>query len=446
VLRCSPSEARIARGPHAWRRTREGCYARRPPRETLPFVTAPASPRRLFEPVRLGPITLRNRTVRAAAFEGMCPGHRPSAELLAYHRAVAAGDVGMTTVAYAAVEQSGLSFAHQLWLRPEVVGALRELTDAVHAEGAKASIQIGHCGNMAKASVAGGRPIAPSARVNLYGPTWPRAMNEVDLDRVVESFGRAVGLARDAGFDAVEVHAGHGYLLSQFLSPYTNKRRDDYGGSLDNRMRLLRRVMARVREAARDDVAVVVKTNLRDGFPGGMELDEGLQVARAIAEEGADALVLSGGFVSRAPMYILRGSMPTRVMSRGMTSAWMRAGVALFGKVLVPSIPYDQSYFLADALEARAALSLPLIYVGGASSRASIDALLARGFDAVAMARALIEDPAFVRKLGEDEAASSPCDHCNYCAARIYTTTMSCYLREPPPPEVMRLLEKDKIS
>jgi 2,4-dienoyl-CoA reductase-like NADH-dependent reductase (Old Yellow Enzyme family) len=406
-------------------------------------VTDLSAPRRLFEAVRLGPLTLRNRTVRAAAFEGMCPGHRPSAALLAYHRAVAAGGVGMTTVAYAAVEQSGLSFVHQLWLRPEIVGELRALTDAVRAEGAAASIQIGHCGNMAKRAVSGGRALAPSARFNLYGPTWPRAMDEGDLRRVAESFGRAVTLAREAGFDAVEVHAGHGYLISQFLSPYTNRRSDAHGGSLDNRMRFLRRVMGAVREAARDDVAVVVKTNLRDGFAGGMELDEGIRVAQAIEEEGADALVLTGGFVSRAPMYIMRGAMPTRVMSEGMPW-WMRLGVRLFGRWLIPTLPYDQSYFLDDALEVRKAVKLPLIYVGGAASRASIDRILAQGFDAVAMARALIADPAFVNKLAAEEAASSPCDHCNYCAARIYTSSMACYQREPPAPALLRLLEEDR--
>ncbi|MFO0755464.1 MAG: NADH:flavin oxidoreductase [Byssovorax sp.] len=407
---------------------------------------APSEPKRLFEPVRIGPVTLPNRTIRAAAFEGMCPGHRPSPALVDYHRAVAAGGVGMTTVAYAAVERSGLSFEHQLWLRPEVVAELRALTDAVHAEGARASIQIGHCGNMAKPSVAGGRPLAPSARLNLYGPTFPRAMTESDLDRVVESFGRAVGLARDAGFDAVEVHAGHGYLISQFLSPFTNRRRDDYGGSLDNRMRLLRRVMAAVKRAAGSDLAVLVKTNLRDGFPGGIELVEGLLVAKAIDDEGADALVLSGGFVSRAPMVIMRGGMPVRVMSRGMKSAIMRLGVGLFGGLLIPKVPYESSYFLADARAARARLRLPLVYVGGADSRAAIDALLAEGFDAIAMARALIADPAFVQKLRDDEAARSPCDHCNYCAARIYTTTMACYLREPPEPAMMRLLREDMAS
>jgi 2,4-dienoyl-CoA reductase-like NADH-dependent reductase (Old Yellow Enzyme family) len=373
----------------------------------------------------------------------MCPGHRPSAALVDYHRAVARGGVGMTTVAYAAVEQSGLSFPHQLWLRAEVVGELRALTDAVHAEGARASIQIGHCGNMAKPAVAGGRPIAPSARPNLFGPTWPRAMTSADIARVVASFGRAVGLARDAGFDAVEVHAGHGYLISQFLSPFTNHRRDAYGGSRDGRLRFLREVMASVRQSARDDVAVLVKTNLYDGFAGGCDLEDAVAVARALEEAGADALVLSGGFVSRAPMVVMHGSMPTRVMGRLMTDRLLRAAVSLFGQQLIRPVPYRDAYFLEDAAAVRAAVRLPLVYVGGAASRASIDAALDRGFDAVAMARALLVDPAFVRRLAEEDATVSPCDHCNYCAARIYTTSMACHKRDEPPPEIRRLLSKD---
>lgn len=375
---------------------------------------------------------MRNRTIRAAAFEGMCPEHRPTAELVAYHREVAEGGVGMTTVAYAAVEQSGLSFPHQLWMRPEVVPALRTLTHAVHAAGARASIQLGHCGNMAKAAVAGGRAIAPSARFNLYGPVWPRAMDQSDIDRVAASFGRAVELARDAGFDAVEIHAGHGYLISQFLSPATNRRRDAYGGPLERRARFMREVMAKVKAAARDDLAVLVKVNMRDGFAGGGELDEGIEVARLLAEDGADALVLSGGFVSRSPMYIMRGSMPTDVMGGLMTDWTLKLGLSLFGQRLIAPVPYEDNYFLADALAVQEAVDVPLVYIGGAASRASIDAALGHGFVAVAMARALIRDPAFVNHLAAADESPDVCDHCNYCAARIYSTSMACHHRDPP--------------
>lgn len=382
----------------------------------------------LFEPVRIGPITLRNRTIRAAAFEGMALGHGATDALIDYHASVAAGGVGMTTVAYAAVEQSGLAFPHQLWLRPEAVSGLRRLTDAVHAHGAKASIQLGHCGNMANAAVAGGRALAPSARLNLYGPTWPRAMDEADIARVVASFGRAVTIAADAGFDAVEVHAGHGYLVSQFLSPYTNRRRDRYGGSLANRMRFMELVMAAVTRAAGGRVAVVVKTNLSDGFPGGMPLAEGLEVARALQAAGADALVLSGGFVSRAPMFIMRGAMPMAEMASRIPQWWKRVLAGRFGGWLVPEVPYEDCYFLEEATEVRKALTLPLVYVGGVASAGAAKTVLARGFDAIAMARALIREPDFVNRLRREEGEGAPslCDHCNICAARIYTTTMAC--------------------
>lgn len=386
---------------------------------------------RLSDSVRLGPVTLKNRTIRAAAFEGMAPGHTVSEELLAYHRAVAKGGVGMTTVAYAAVEQSGLAFAHQLWLRQEAVPGLRSLTDAVHAAGAKACIQLGHCGNMAKPGIAGGRALAPSAKFNLYGPVMPRAMTLEDIARVTKRFGDAVRIARDAGFDAVEVHAGHGYLISQFLSPHTNRRTDEYGGPLERRMRFMREAMQEVRRAANGEIAVVVKTNLRDGFEGGNQLEEGIAIAKALEEEGADALVLTGGFVSRAPMFIMRGPMPMKEMSRRMTPWWMRTFVGAFGEWLVPEVKYADHYFLDDAREVRKAVKLPLVYVGGVTSLASVKTVLAEGFEAIALARALIREPGFVTRVLAEEAkdAGTPglCDHCNVCAARIYTTSMACH-------------------
>lgn len=397
-------------------------------------------PATLFEPVRLGPLTLKNRAIRAAAFEGMAPKHEVSEQLLAYHRAVAEGGVGMTTVAYAAVHQSGLAFAHQLWLRPEALPGLRRLTDAVHSAGAKASVQLGHCGNMAHRDVAGERALAPSARFNLYGPVWPRAMNASDLERIVKSFGDAVRVAKDAGFDAVEVHAGHGYLISQFLSPYTNRRSDEYGGSLENRMRFMRACMAEVKRAAGNELAVLVKMNLRDGFKGGMELDESIQVAKALEGCGADALILSGGFVSRAPMHVMHGSMPVKVMAKLMHQWWMRGLVGTFGNLLIPQVPWRDTYFLEDALEVRKAVKLPLVYVGGVTSQASVDRVLGHGFEAIALARALIREPDFLLRLQREAGAGSKCDHCNYCAARIYTSNMACHLREPPPVELQRLL------
>lgn len=398
----------------------------------------------LFTPVTLGPLTLRNRSIRSAAFESMCPGNVPSPQLLAYHCSVAAGGVGMTTVAYAAVTRSGLSFDRQLWMRPEIVPGLRELTDAVHAEGAAASIQLGHCGNMSHKSICGCLPVGASSGFNLYSPTFVRGLRADELPEMAKAYGRSVGLAREAGFDAVEIHAGHGYLISQFLSPSTNHRKDEFGGTLANRMRFMEMVMEEVMKAAGNDMAVLVKMNMRDGFRGGMELDESLQVARKLQELGAHALVLSGGFVSKAPMYVMRGEMPIRTMTYYMTCWWLKYGVRLVGKYMIPSVPFREAYFLEDALKFREALDIPLVYVGGLVSRQKIEEVLNHGFEAVQMGRALLNEPDFVNRMRREENARCNCRHSNYCIARMYTLDMACHqhLQEELPPCLKKEIER----
>ena len=398
----------------------------------------------LFTPVTLGPLTLLNRSIRSAAFESMCPGNVPSPQLLDYHRSVAAGGVGMTTVAYAAVTRSGLSFDRQLWMRPEIVPGLRELTDAVHAEGAAASIQLGHCGNMSHKSICGCLPVGASSGFNLYSPTFVRGLRADELPEMAKAYGRAVCLAREAGFDAVEIHAGHGYLISQFLSPSTNHRKDEFGGTLANRMCFMEMVMEEVMKAAGNDMAVLVKMNMRDGFRGGMELDESLQVAKKLQELGAHALVLSGGFVSKAPMYVMRGEMPIRTMTYYMTCWWLKYGVRLVGKYMIPSVPFREAYFLEDALKFREALDIPLVYVGGLVSRQKIEEVLNHGFEAIQMGRALLNEPDFVNRMRREENARCNCRHSNYCIARMYTLDMACHqhLQEELPPCLKKEIER----
>lgn len=398
----------------------------------------------LFTPVTLGPLTLRNRSIRSAAFESMCPGNVPSPQLLDYHRSVAAGGVGMTTVAYAAVTRSGLSFDRQVWMSPEIVPGLRELTDAVHVEGAAASIQLGHCGNMSHKSICGCLPVGASSGFNLYSPTFVRGLRADELPEMAKAYGRSVCLAREAGFDAVEIHAGHGYLISQFLSPSTNHRKDEFGGTLANRMRFMEMVMEEVMKAAGNDMAVLVKMNMRDGFRGGMELDESLQVARKLQELGANALVLSGWFVSKAPMYVMRGEMPIRTMTYYMTCWWLKYGVRLVGKYMIPSVPFREAYFLEDALKFREALDIPLVYVGGLVSRQKIEEVLNHGFEAVQMGRALLNEPDFVNRMRREENARCNCRHSNYCIARMYTLDMACHqhLQEELPSCLKKEIER----
>ena len=391
-------------------------------------------------------MTLRNRTIRSAAFESMCPGHEPSQMLYDYHTSVARGGVGMTTVAYAAVEESGLSFDRQLVMRPEIIPGLRRLTEGIHKEGAAAGIQLGHCGNMSHKEICGCIPVGASTGFNLYSPTLVRGLRRDELPALAKNFGRAVNLAREAGFDSVEIHCGHGYLIDQFLNTYFNRRRDEYGGSLENRMRFMTMCMEEVMKAAGNDMAVVAKMNMRDGLKRpGTTIEESIEIAKRLQQLGTHAIVLSGGLVSATPMYVMRGEMPIHTMTHYMDKAWLKYGVRACGKMMVPTVPYQEAFFLEDALRFRQAMpDMKFIYVGGLVAGDKINEVLSHGFEAVQMARSLLNEPDFVNRLKENPHHRCGCRHSNYCIARMYSVDMACHqhLEEPLTPAIVREIER----
>lgn len=401
---------------------------------------------KIFEQAQIGPLTLRNRTIRSAAFESMCPGHEPSQQLYDYHTSVARGGVGMTTVAYAAVTESGLSFDRQLVMRPEIIPGLRRLTDGIHSEGAAAGIQLGHCGNMSHKDICGCIPVGACTGFNLYSPTLVRGLRKEELPVLAKQFGNAVNLAREAGFDSVEIHCGHGYLIDQFLNTYFNHRKDEYGGSLENRMRFMTMCIEEVMKAAKDDMAVIVKMNMRDGLKHpGTTLDESLQIAKRLQELGVHAIVLSGGLVSATPMYVMRGEMPIKTMTHYMDKWWLKYGVRACGKMMVPTVPYEEAFFLEDALKFRQALpDMKFIYVGGLVAGDKINEVLSYGFEAVQMARSLLNEPNFVNRLKDDPHHRCGCGHSNYCIGRMYTLDMACHkhLEEPLPVSLQKEIER----
>ncbi|MBI5498988.1 MAG: NADH:flavin oxidoreductase [Deltaproteobacteria bacterium] len=380
--------------------------------------------RKALGPARLGGIELRNRFVKAGAYEGMCPGGEPSDALIEHHVRLARGGVGMTTVAYCAVSPDGRTFPQQMHLRPAIVPKLRELTAAVHAAGARASLQLGHCGFFSRnREVTGGRPFGPSWKWNMYGTLvgmpLARPMTDDDIVRTVGEFGAAAERAVGAGFDAVELHLGHGYLLSQFLSPWTNRREDRWGGPLRNRLRFPVEVVREVRRRIGRDAPLLCQVNLRDGFPGGLEVDEAAAVAQALEAEGVDALVLSGGFTSRDAFYLFRGGIPLRQMIEVEHSAMQKTALALFGPFVLSEHPFEELYFLELAKRVRAAVRMPLGYLGGVVSRAGVERAMREGFDFVVLGRALVADPDLVERWGRGAVERSRCDACNRCVAEM---------------------------
>jgi 2,4-dienoyl-CoA reductase-like NADH-dependent reductase (Old Yellow Enzyme family) len=392
-------------------------------------VTAPD----VFDPFVLGPVRLRNRVVKAATFEGRAPAALVSQSLVDFHAELARGGVGMTTVAYVAVSPEGRTHREQIFLREAAVPGLRRLTDAVHAEGAAVAAQIGHAGPVANGRSNGVHAIAPSAMPSPLSMQMVRAASESDLARVLRDYVSGVRLAVRSGFDALELHLGHGYLLSSFLSRNTNRRKDRYGGSLENRARFPRRVLRAVRDEVGDEVAVYAKLGMTDGIRGGLQVDESLELASMLEQDGVlDAIQLSAGSSLMNPMYLFRGPVPLKEFAAQMPAP-VRLGLRTpVGKGFLKEYPYEELYLLPKARLFRERLRLPLMLLGGISTRASMDVAMAEGFDLVAMGRPLLREPDLVDRLRTGRATAGTCIHCNRCMPSIYTGTR-CVLDHPEP-------------
>lgn len=384
----------------------------------------------VFSSGKIGTLQLRNRVIRAGCFEGMCPAGRVTEALIEHHRRLAAGGVGMTTVAYCAVSFDGRTFGHEMWMREEIVAGLRKLIKAVHREGAAASIQLGHCGFFTSPGIIGRRPLGPSRNFCLFHLSRCEEMTEGLIREKAEDFHRAAVLAKAVGFDAVEIHAGHGYLLSQFLSPWTNRREDHYGGSLENRLRFPLAVIRRVRRAVGPETAILVKMNQRDGMRGGLELDEAVEVARALEAEGVDALIPSCGFTAKTPLAMMRGHVPTKEMARNESNPLRRLGLTLFGRFWVQRYPFERMFLWEGAVRIKDAVDIPVVYIGGVLSLEDMERAMREGFGFVAIGRATVRDPDFVVRLQRGEIEESDCDHCNRCIAAMDAGGVYCVSEE----------------
>ncbi len=379
----------------------------------------------LFSPARLGPLALRNRFIKAATYEGMTREGVPGERLVRFHRRIAEGGVAMTTLAYCATEADGRLHERMMHLHPGVVAPLRDLVDRVHEVGALVSAQVVHAGAFSKNRrlERSRRPLGPSRGMNRLGATVGMpiagAMGLAEIEALVASFGAAGRLLRDAGFDAAEIHFGHGYALHQFISPKTNRRSDRYGGSLANRMRLPLRALDAFRDGAGSGIAVVGKISMADGVRGGVDWEEGVRVAEHLDAAGIDGLVTSAGTSSGNPMLMFRGASIAHGMLEHEPNPVTRLALRWLGAKLFPESPFEENYVLERARTVREAVRCPVVYVGGCASRAAAEALMREGFDFVQLGRTLLADPDFVKHAAGDPGYVNRCNHCNRCVGRI---------------------------
>ncbi|MGE2718140.1 NADH:flavin oxidoreductase [Mycolicibacterium celeriflavum] len=388
----------------------------------------------VFTPAKLGPVTLRNRIIKAATFEASTPNALVTDELINYHRLPAAGGVGMTTVAYCAVAPGGRTDGWQIWMRPEAVPGLKRLTDAIHAEGAAISAQIGHAGPVANARTNKAKALAPVRFFNPLSMRFAKKATRDDIRDVTEAHANAARLAIESGFDAVEIHLGHNYLASSFLSPLLNRRTDEFGGSLENRAKVARGVVRAVRQAVEKEgnpIAVTAKLTMTDGVRGGISVEESLQTAKWLEEDGGlDAIELTAGSSLVNPMYLFHGDAPVKEFA-GAFKPPIRWGIRITGKKFLREYPYREAFLLRHARQFRAELKMPLILLGGITNRETMDLAMAEGFDFVAMGRALLAEPDLINRIQADSSVRSICDHCNKCMPTIYSHT-HCVLTGAP--------------
>lgn len=376
----------------------------------------------VFAPAVLGPVTLRNRTVKAATFEGCTPHGQVTDELIDFHLAPARGGIGLTTVAYLAVAPEGRTHAEQIVVGEPTLAGLTRLADAVHQTGAAIAGQVGHAGPVANGRSNGVKAIAASRMPSPLSMQFIGSASERDLTRVTRAYVAAAGTLVRAGFDVLELHMAHSYLISSFLAPGLNRREDRWGGSLENRARLARQIARAVREEIGDAAAVTAKVSLGDGFPGGVRTEDGMEIARLLEADGhLDALQLSGGSSLMNPMYLFRGAVPLKEFAASMPPL-VRFGLKTpMGRSFLKTYPFEEAYFWDKATSFREALSIPLMLLGGINERDTMDRAMGAGFDFVAMGRAVLREPDLVNRLASGVASQGVCIHCNRCMPTIYS-------------------------
>ena len=390
-----------------------------------------------FKPAKLGKLQLKNRIIKAATFEGMTPNGMPGERLLDFHKFIAEGGIGMTTLSYCTTEPDGRIMESMMWLHEGIEDELREIIREIKKSDTKVSGQVTHCGHFSrnKDLKRDQTPGGPSKMFVGIGLTVGRpiapAMTQDDINHLVGTYHDAAVFMKRIGFDTIEIHFGHGYGLSQFISPKTNKRRDKYGGSHKNRMRLPLECLAAAREAVGSDFPILGKISMTDAVKGGITYEQGIAVAQSLDSAGIDAIVTSAGTSSYNSMYLFRGKSIAKGMIAMQTSSFVKTLLRIMGPLMWKEYPYQPTYFLEAASNLKAAVNCPVIYVGGVSTRADIDRVMDAGFDFVQLGRALLKDPEFVKHAQVNPDYDSGCTHCNFCVPLIqYPDGIRCVLND----------------
>lgn len=380
--------------------------------------------KRCFSDARLNALQLKNRLIKAGTYEGLSVDGQVTDALVDFHVGLAKGGIAMTTIGYCAVENNGRIHSDMLYMHEGIRESLTDMIAQIHQAGAKVSGQMGHCGGFSKnKKLTGKRPKGVSFSLNMLGfaegMLFTSKMTKSDIDAMVQAYYDAAVFMKSVGFDCVEIHFGHGYGLCQFMSPKTNRRKDEYGGSFENRMRLSLEVLAAVRQAVGDDFPIIGKISVTEGVRGGLHYDDAVEIAKTLDNAGIDGIITSGGTSTMNPMIMFRGDSALKPLIKAEKNTLMKWVLRLVGPAMFRYYPYKELYFLDVAKRIKAAVNCAVIYIGGASTNESFHKLMSENMDFVQLGRSLLANPELPNEAMNEEKFQSRCLHCNECIATI---------------------------
>ena len=395
----------------------------------------------VFESSCIAGITFPNRIVRSAPHEGMADERgAPTEALEKLYLRIAKGGAGAIITGYAGVQQDGKSSLSNMLMIDcdELIPAYRKLTDRVHEQGVPIILQIAHCGRQTRSAVTGMQTVAPSpVKDFIFNEEIPHALDDREIETIINNFVAAAERAKKAGFDGVQLHMAHGYLLAQFLSNHTNRRRDKWGGSTENKFRIISEIMRRTRESL-GSYPVLAKINAYDGRPKGMRVEEAVEIARMPEAAGCDAIEVSSGTVEDG-LAIMRGPNPP-VGALFNSSFRFKDMSPLIKTISSPFIRFSmrspnplRGYNIKAAKAIKEAVSIPVITVGGLHDLSDISSAIESGSaDYISMSRPFIIEPDIAGKFRQGKQTASRCSMCNYCALMIEVDKVKCYYGKLP--------------
>lgn len=387
----------------------------------------------LFEEASIRSMVMKNRLIKSATSENMAElDGKPTDETVRFYERLAKGGVGLVITGLAYVNTDGQVFPRQSGIHSdETIPAWKKVIEAVHRHGAKIAIQLAHSGRQVDPKMFKDRkPISPSASFNLAYLSFSRAMHPDEIEKTIEDFGKSASRAKEAGFDAVQIHAAHGYLISQFLSPLINRRKDKWGGDFERRFRFLEEVYKAVRRAVGDDFPVLCKLNVADFAIGGINERQSMEIAKKLSALGVDALEMSGGTTAESPLDMCKGDAPLDILRREYSAPLVICMKAYFA-LQRGRTRFREAYWLPYVEKLKPMIDKPVILLGGIRRRSHAEEVIREGkADFISMARPLIREPDLVEKWRKGEQESATCVSCNRCLLELSVLSkLKCYNR-----------------